>query len=159
MEDSIVPNYRLAPEAKSISAEVLRQLLASEYVLYVKTQNAHWNLIGPLFAQLHKLFGDQYAELAAFIDRIAEQIRKYGMAAPGSMQEFVSLNLGRPETTGALTPGLDLVKEALVSNEALIQQINMISSQVTFDLATQNLLGDLLDAHMKNAWMLRAHLE
>lgn len=141
------------------SGGVLTVLLASEYVLYVKTQNAHWNLTGPLFSSLHKLFGDQYKELADFIDRIAEQIRKYGVASIGSMQEFVKFNLGRQEIPGRLVPGLDLVKELLASNEDLIENIERLQENDDYDLATQNLLGDLLDFHLKNSWMLRVHLE
>ena len=34
----------------------LNELLANSYILYLKTQNFHWNVTGPLFDTLHKLF-------------------------------------------------------------------------------------------------------
>ena len=55
--------------------EILHQLLASTYTLYLKTQNYHWNVLGPHFQSLHMLFQSQYEELAESIDEIAERIR------------------------------------------------------------------------------------
>lgn len=142
-----------------MDASSLQRLLAAEYVLYVKTQNFHWNVVGPLFVSLHKLFGDQYTQLAEFIDRIAEQIRKYALTSPGSMREFVSLNPGAPESSGSLINGMVAVEELLESNNAVIQYINGILNTEKFDLATQELLGALLNFHLKSSWMLRSHLE
>lgn len=36
----------------------LSRSLAETYVLYVKTQGCHWNVVGPLFYGLHKLTAD-----------------------------------------------------------------------------------------------------
>lgn len=44
--------------------ERLKQLLANSYTLYLKTQNYHWNVRGPMFTTLHTLFEQQYTELA-----------------------------------------------------------------------------------------------
>jgi starvation-inducible DNA-binding protein len=44
-------------------AESLKKVLASSYILSLKTQNYHWNVKGPHFKQLHDLFGEQYNEL------------------------------------------------------------------------------------------------
>jgi starvation-inducible DNA-binding protein len=32
----------------------LSSLLASSYLLYVKTHNYHWNVTGPMFTTLHR---------------------------------------------------------------------------------------------------------
>ena len=75
----------MAKSAKSdVVVEQLSDLLALSYTLYLKTQNFHWNVTGPMFTTLHELFMTQYTELAAAIDEIAERIRALGAFAPGS---------------------------------------------------------------------------
>lgn len=49
----------------------LSVLLADSYMLYLKTQNFHWNVKGPRFYELHKMFEEQYTALATAIDEIA----------------------------------------------------------------------------------------
>ena len=65
-------------------AESLKKVLASSYILSLKTQNYHWNVKGPHFKQLHDLFGEQYNELNTAIDDIAERIRALGAPLTGS---------------------------------------------------------------------------
>ena len=40
-------------------AEGLSRLLADTYTLYLKTQNFHWNVTGPMFQTLHLMFYTQ----------------------------------------------------------------------------------------------------
>jgi starvation-inducible DNA-binding protein len=63
-----------ASDRKEI-ADGLSRLLADSYTLYLKTQNFHWNVTGPMFATLHAMFELQYAELALAVDLVAERIR------------------------------------------------------------------------------------
>ena len=37
-------------------AGILSSLLADEFLLYLKTRNAHWNVEGPDFHQMHVFF-------------------------------------------------------------------------------------------------------
>ena len=52
----------------------LRVLLASNFVLYLKTHAAHWNVRGMFFYELHNLFEKQYQELWKQTDTIAEKM-------------------------------------------------------------------------------------
>jgi starvation-inducible DNA-binding protein len=54
---------------------LLRQTLADEFVLYTKTRKYHWNVEGPHFHDLHKLFESQYESIDETIDEVAERIR------------------------------------------------------------------------------------
>ena len=66
-------------EAQQKSAvNILTRALADEYVLYTKTRNYHWNVTGPRFHDLHKLFESQYEILDEKIDELAEFIRYFG---------------------------------------------------------------------------------
>src|SRR5690606_21547676 len=69
----------------------LCQLLADNYSLYLKTQNFHWNVGGPHFYSLHKMFEEQYEALAEANDVIAERIRALNAPAPGSFSAFQKL--------------------------------------------------------------------
>ena len=52
---------------------ILSRLLADEYLLYTKTRNYHWNVVGPQFNDLHKFFEAQYEAIDEFIDEVAER--------------------------------------------------------------------------------------
>ena len=71
--------------------EGLTHLLADTYVLYVNTQNCHWNVVGPHFFPLHKMFEEQYQELASATDLIAERLRALKVFAPASLHAFLKL--------------------------------------------------------------------
>ena len=60
----------------------LKIVLADSYILYLKTQNYHWNVTGPNFHSLHSMFEEQYNDLFSAVDLIAERIRALGVKAP-----------------------------------------------------------------------------
>ena len=73
-------------------AQRLSKLLADTYTLYLKTHNFHWNVTGPMFQTLHLMFEQQYIELAAAVDLIAERIRALGFPAPATYVDFLKLS-------------------------------------------------------------------
>lgn len=150
---------KTAKRSKSSVQSELSTLLASTYTLYLKTQNYHWNVVGPMFTTLHTLFEVQYTEYATAIDEIAERLRSLGAFAPGSFTEFAKLSevkeeLGEPDA-------VKMIKNLVADQEKIAQvALRLIEAaekgpdQATADLATRR-----LDIHQKNAWMLRSHLE
>jgi starvation-inducible DNA-binding protein len=84
--------------ARTETAAALGRLLADSYILYLKTQGFHWNVVGPQFEPLHAMFQEQYTELAQAIDDIGERIRALGVKAPGSFSQFVTLSSISEET-------------------------------------------------------------
>lgn len=158
--DPISPTLGLSSNVDTYTVRLLQRLLGIEYVLYAKTQHAHWNVVGMSFGALHELLGDQYEKIAKFIDRIAEQIRKLGAAAPGSLNLFLKLNHDViPESNYTLINQVDAVRSLLLANEAVVRFVQLNYDPNLIDIATQNMLAEIVDKHMKNAWMLRAHLE
>lgn len=135
-------------------------LLGMEYVLLVKTQNYHWNLVGAQFSSLHKLFDDQYNTLQELIDRIAEQIRKFRFFVPATMKDFIYLNelgKGEPELEGKKLI-LKNINHLIKSHNKVVTYINSVKVD-QLDIASQNLMGDVLDFHMKSLWMLEATIQ
>jgi starvation-inducible DNA-binding protein len=142
-------------------SRILAELLADEYVLYTKTRNFHWNVIGMQFSELHKFFESQYEGLNELIDEIAERIRALGEPAPGSLAEF--LKFARlQESPGRTEQGAEMLSQLARDHHALIQQYRAEIGKVTDkhgDAGTGDFLTGLMEQHEKIAWMLRSHLE
>jgi starvation-inducible DNA-binding protein len=153
LDIGIEPGDRLAV------AEGLGRLLADTCTLSMKTRGFHWNVTGPLFSTLHLLFEQQYAELELAADVVAERIRALGHAAPGSHAQFAQLStlqeaVGVPDAMGMVRQLLAGQETVVRTARRLFPVAEMAGDQTTLDLLTQR-----LQAHEKNAWMLRSLLE
>ena len=147
---------------KSVKSEIaakLNMLLADTYTLYLKTHNYHWNVTGPNFTSLHTLFETQYTEYALAVDEIAERVRALGEKAAGSYTEFSKLTKIK-ETLGALK-AQEMIEDSLQANEIVTETAKGIISLASDagDEPTVDLLTQRMQAHEKNAWMLRSLLE
>jgi starvation-inducible DNA-binding protein len=139
-------------------AQGLSHLLADTYTLYLKTHNFHWNVTGPMFSTLHLMFEEQYTELAAAVDQIAERIRSLGEPAPGSYAEFGRL-ASIKEAAGVPTAE-EMVRQLVAGNEAVVKTARKFFpvAQSTNDESTADLLTQRMQVHEKTAWMLRSLL-
>jgi len=90
--DSVAVDLGLNPKELAKVASGLAGVMADTYLLYLKTQNFHWNVTGPMFGELHALFEQQYGDLAMAVDELAERIRAIGEFAPGSFSQFRKLS-------------------------------------------------------------------
>jgi starvation-inducible DNA-binding protein len=66
----------------------LNQVVADTYALLAITHDAHWNVEGPSFFQLHKAFEEQYEELFEAVDVVAERARALDTHVPGGLHHF-----------------------------------------------------------------------
>jgi starvation-inducible DNA-binding protein len=139
-------------------ADELTHFLADTYVLYLKTQNFHWNVTGPNFYSLHKMFEEQYEELAAAIDEIAERIRALGCHTPASFAQYSQLTSLKEERNEL--PAENMIQKLIKDHETLSQHAAQIipKAQKSHDEGTADLLIQRLKAHDKTAWMLRSSL-
>ena len=149
----------MTDQSTSPVVEQISRLLANSYVLYVKTHNYHWNVIGPMFSTLHMLFETQYTELALAVDEIAERIRALGAYAPGSLAAFTELATVREET--GHPDAVQMIRNLLSDQEAVVAVAQNVikAAEVAGDQASADLATRRMDIHQKNAWMLRSHLE
>ena len=149
----------MTDQSTSPVVEQLSGLLANSNVLYVKTHNYHWNVIGPMFSTLHMLFETQYTELALAVDEIAERIRALGAYAPGSLAAFTELATVREET--GHPDAVQMIRNLLSDQEAVVAVAQNVikTAEVAGDQASADLATRRMDIHQKNAWMLRSHLE
>lgn len=155
------PNLGIPEGHRSAVVQLLNALLADEYLLYTKTRNYHWNVIGPQFHDLHVFFEKQYEELDEIIDDVAERVRTLGGAALGTLAEFQKHGrLG--EQPGVQPAAKDMVTNLLADHEAVVRQLRQDVASCDnkfFDAGTSDFLTGLMEQHEKMAWMLRAFLE
>jgi len=148
------------PDRKSVVG-ILNGLLADEYVLYTKTRNYHWNVVGPRFNDLHKFFEAQYEALDAVVDEVAERARTLGGPAAGTLDEFVRTTRLK-EHPGRALDADSMLAALLADHEAVVRQLRddlEAAGAKHHDAGTSDFLTGLMERHEKMAWMLRAFLE
>lgn len=147
------------PGLKKI-ADLVNQLLADEYILYTKTRNAHWNIQGTNFMELHKFFQSQYEALFLVIDDVAERVRTLGHFALGSLTNFLKATNLKEEDHDFSDQKI-IIQALINDHEAIVRFIRTDIVPVTEehnDLGTTDLVTSLLEKHEKMAWMLRAYI-
>jgi len=138
-------------------AEVLSQVLADTYTLYVKTQNFHWNVTGHSFFGLHKALEDQYEQLAEASDAIAERIRAVSYPVTATLAGFQ--RLARVKEDSPAEPN-EMVKSLIAGHEVTVASMRAAfkTAESVDDQGTLDLLGDRIREHEKTMWMLRSYL-
>jgi len=154
------PNIEISDKNRQGVADVLNTLLADEYVLYTKTRNAHWNITGSNFMELHKFFEGQYEALDEIVDRVAERVRSIGHYSLGSLKDF--LEITRISEGEALSVQKNAIQSLLQSHETIIRNARKDIATVGDkykDSGTADFITGIMEEHEKTAWMLRSYLE
>jgi len=154
-------NIGLEANEREGLTHLLQGVLADQHVLYIKTRNFHWNVVGPRFSQLHAFFEEQYTDLAESIDEVAERIRMLGGTPIASMAEFLQ-HARLSEHSGAVPKSDEMIVALVNDHETIIRQLRgdlETANEKFHDAGTSDFCTGLLQDHEKMAWMLRAHLE
>ncbi len=135
-------------------ANELNQLLA-DYTIYAqKLKNYHWNVRGKRFFQLHEEFEELYNHAATVTDGLAERISRIGMIPTATLEEYARTTrleeCFEPPTADQMV--VDLVGDIESLNQYTANTIAIADD--AGDIATQNLLEDLVETQEENAWML-----
>lgn len=138
----------------------LKAAFADTYALYVKAQNYHWNVEGPMFAMYHEFFGKIYEEVGGAIDQFAEEIRAQNSYAPAAFNRFIELSSIKDEDLVQLLP-TTMIANLFADNAKVIAALK-IAREVADKYGENglvNFLEERLDQHAKHAWMLRASMK
>ena len=82
----LYPTKNSLPEATRLEvAGLLNQRLADCIDLQAQCKQAHWNVKGPTFIALHKLFDEINEDVEEYVDLIAERIVQLGGIAEGTV--------------------------------------------------------------------------
>lgn len=139
--------------------EQLKVLLGTNFGLYLKAHNYHWNVEGSNFPQYHSFLDGFYNAVWAQSDDIAEHIRQLNSYAPGSFTRFIELSAVEEATT--VPDARTMLSNIYEDNEKYILQLRagIVVAEQANEPAVSNFLQDLLAAHQKHGWMLRSILK
>jgi starvation-inducible DNA-binding protein len=140
--------------------EILNQNLANSFDLMSQTKQAHWNVKGNDFWQLHKLFDELAAETAEWVDMIAERVTALGGYATGTARMAAETS-ELPEFPTDITGGMEYVaavveRLAQFANGAreAIDETEKMGDANTSDLFTE--IGRCADKYL---YFLEAHIQ
>jgi starvation-inducible DNA-binding protein len=145
--------------AKQVSIGVLQACLVDSIDLYNATRQAHWNVKGPHFGQLHRLFEEFYNALQESSDALAERIAQLGGTANGVTQTLAASTRLPPYPTD-IYAGMDHVAQ-LADRYAMVGKAlreGIDQTDEAGDADTADLLTEQSRAADKMLWMIEAHL-
>lgn len=154
-------NIGLTDEERQGVVNLLNQDLADSYLLLVKTKKYHWDVVGPQFLTLHKLFEQHYEALTQNIDAHAERVRTLGGYPVGTMEGFLKI-CSLKEHPGDVPSATGMVSRLLEDHEQVIRNLREHIDQCSeefHDEGTADFLTGLMEQHEEIAWMLRSFVE
>ena len=156
-----IPNTGLVETKRKKVAQGLIKLLANNSVLYLKTHNFHWNVVGPMFQPLHSVFETQYIDLWNAGDTIAERVRALGFHVPASYADFAKLSKIKEVFGVQQIKAKAMISQLVHDNEVMTRLARELlpETEGAEDQVSVDLLSDRMEVHEKNAWMLRSFLE
>lgn len=135
--------------------------LADTYLLLVKTKKHHWDVVGPQFMTLHRLWQEHYEALTINVDVIAERIRTLGGYPVGTMEGFLKI-CSLKENAGRIPTATGMVSQLLSDHEQIVRNLRDHINQCTEkfkDNGTADFLTGLMEQHEQISWMLRSFIE
>lgn len=136
----------------------LQKAVAQSLALSVLAKNAHVNVVGPDFFQLHEVFGGIYERAAGDLDAIAERMRALGGFVAMCMTESDGMS-GLPCLKAPFS-AQEAVTTLVMAQGIVITDLTgvMNAADLTGDKVTANMLQDMIMATQKSNWMLRSYL-
>jgi starvation-inducible DNA-binding protein len=134
----------------------LQQVLVDLIALHLQAKQAHWNVVGHNFRDLH-LQLDEIVEAARDAsDTIAERMRALGATPDGRAPTVAATASLTPLPAGELrtSEGVDLITHSLGSAAFTIRKVH--DEVDAEDPSTSDLLHTIVDQIEKQAWMLSA---
>ncbi|HEV2529439.1 MAG TPA: DNA starvation/stationary phase protection protein Dps [Thermomicrobiales bacterium] len=150
----------LSESTRETMVAMLNQQLADSLDLYSQTKQAHWNVKGKDFYQLHLLFDEHAAHVLEWIDTIAERATALGGSAMGTAR-MSAANSRLPEYPTDAVDGMAHV-QALVErwgNYATTARANIDVADEHNDQDTADLFTDISRQADMDLWFLEAHLQ
>jgi starvation-inducible DNA-binding protein len=147
-------------EERSALIQMLNQHLADTSDLYSQIKQAHWNVKGKDFYQLHILFDETASEIEPFVDMLAERVTTLGGYATGT-NRMAAEHSSLPEYPTDAVEGRQHL-EALVERFALYAgriRAAISESDEIGDPSTADLYTEISRAADKRLWFLEAHLQ
>ena len=150
----------LPPETRARVADLLNRRLADCIDLQTQCKQAHWNVKGPQFIALHKLFDDINEDVEEYVDLLAERVVQLGGVAEGTarcaaerstLSEYPLDISGGEEHVDALSTALAAFGSAARKGIDEVQELG--------DADTMDILTEISRGTDKWLWFVEAHLQ
>jgi len=157
----VFPTKNDLPESTRVNVvALLNTSLADCIDLQMQAKQAHWNVKGPNFIALHKLFDEVNVAVSDYVDEIAERTVQLGGVAEGTVR-MVAKRSSLPEypmTAIDCQSHVDALSTALAkfgkAARKAIEEANDFG-----DLDTADLFTGLSRGIDKWLWFVEAHLQ
>ena len=165
MESLLLSTQALYPTKNDLSAGVrgqviaiLNQHLADAVDLQTQTRMAHWNVKGPSFVALHKLFDEVHGAVAEYVDLIAERAVQLGGVAEGTAR-IAALRSNLVEYPCGIGAGSRHVEALSVALAACGTGMRRAIDEVAWlgDAGTADLFTEIARGVDKWLWFVEAH--
>jgi starvation-inducible DNA-binding protein len=133
----------------------LKRQVANAFVLYANYKHYHWQVYGPHFRDMHKLFDELAHEVLDTIDPVAERVRMIGQDPPARLLEMNDM-----ATVGAAAPHSsvrEMIDEADRNLLLAIKEIRRAARTADEhdDPGTVDIFASLVQVYEKHEWWLR----
>lgn len=150
----------LPKQARMQLNELLNKRLADAVDLHMQMKQAHWNVKGPNFIGLHKLFDDIHATTGEYVDTIAERAVQLGGVAEGTVRISAKRTL-LPEYPRDIAEGpahVNAVATALAAFAHEIRQ-SIDEADALNDADTADIFTEVSRGVDKWLWFVEAHAQ
>ena len=150
----------LSEQTRSQVIALCNARLADSVDLQTQVKQAHWNVKGPDFISLHKLFDEINEDVEEYVDLTAERVVQLGGVAEGTARLIVKASKlpEYPATIAESHQHVDALSTALAAYgklaRAAIDEANKLGDADTADIFTEISRG--VD---KWLWFVEAHLQ
>lgn len=150
----------LPEKTRSEVVSILNQDLAASSDLYSQTKQAHWNVKGETFFQLHELFDDLAGGILEAVDKLAERATSLGGYAMGTVRMAAHSSYLADYDCHSKN-GTDHVKMLAERYAAYAARMReMIDKTADLgDVSTSDLYTEISRVADKYLWFLEAHFQ
>lgn len=153
-------SHDLPEETRQEMVELLNEQLADTFDLFTQTKQAHWNVKGPEFYQLHELYDELAEQLLEFVDMIAERATILGGVASGTTRMAAEATR-LPEFSNGPVGSIESVQMLVERYAALAQSTReaIDEAEQAEDMDTADLFTEVSRGVDKALWFLEAHIQ
>lgn len=148
--------YHLPDDQRESLARALFHLVADNFAMTIKGYNFHWNVVSPIFEDLHAMFGEDYDALLEHADMIAERIRALGFSTPGSFAQFAQISSIADQTS--VLNWQAMVEEWINDHQHMSREARAVQkiAEQFGDNNTLAMLDSIILCHDKRVWMYKS---
>ena len=150
----------IGDQARAASVDGLNDLLADTMTLRDLYKKHSWQLSGPTFHSLHRLFEQHADEQSELIDELAERIQTLGGICIATAHDVAALTRiqrpprGREEVPVQISRLLEAHEHVLIATRALARKAAEMGDDGTDDM----LVSQVVRTNERQVWFLSEHL-